>query len=138
MMNVNNSNLAQNPSSPSTKLSSYEIEQSTNNTLKKTKKIETGTNSNNNLRVSEKSNNKSLSSSDIKGEFNKKKEIHKNNKLIRNKTVSLADSNRKIRVKFKKDFVTTIVVESYKKYNVDMSYNDTETGEKTKCRCVIF
>lgn len=95
-------------------------------------------NSNNRLGVTDKSTNKSMSSSDIKTEIQAKKNNVSNQKLMRNKTVSLMDSNKKSKVKFKKDFVQIIQVESYKKYNVDMSYNEGETNESTKCRCIIF
>lgn len=104
----------------------------------KKRKSETDT-SNNKFGSTDKSTSKSMSSSDIKREPKNKKESNANNqKLMRNKTVSLLDSNKKTRVKFKKDFVQTIQVESYKKYNVDMSYNDSESTETTKCRCSIF
>ena len=60
----------------------------------------------------------------------------KSQKLKRNKTVVL-DTKKKYRVKFKNDFVKIINVESYKKYNIDVSTNE-ENGETTKCRCLIF
>jgi len=138
MINVNNSNTGQLITTSSKKVTPVEMDQSLNNTSKKKKKNETADTSNNRLGVSDKSTNKSLSSSDIKGDINLKKEIPKNNKLMRNKTVSLADSKKKARVKFKKEFVSIVVVESYKKYNVDMSYNDSESNETTKCRCLVF
>ena len=68
---------------------------------------------------------------------NEKENMAKSQKLKRNKTVCL-ETKKKFRVKFKNDFVQTIAVESYKKYNVDMSNNDGESGETTKCRCEIF
>jgi hypothetical protein len=40
---------------------------------------------------------------------------------------------------FKKKFAEVVIVESYKKYNVDLSYNDpVSQGETTRCRCQIF
>jgi len=105
---------------------------------KQRRKSDSGDISNNKLGVSDKSTNKSLSSSNIKGDPKLNREIPKNNKLMRNKTVSLADSKKKVRVKFKRDFISTVEVESYKRFNVDMSNNESETNESTKCRCLIF
>jgi hypothetical protein len=50
------------------------------------------------------------------------------------------DKNRKVKkLTFRKKFVDHVIVESYKKYNIDLSYTDPEiNGEKTRCRCQIF
>ncbi len=136
MINANNSNSIQ-ITPTKTKLSNSVIESSL---TKKKKKTENDT-SNTRLGQSDKSTSKSLSTSDVNAEMQIKKEIPKspkNNKITRNKTVALGESNNKNSVKFKKDFVNTVVVESFKKYNVDMSYNEAEPDESTKCRCFIF
>lgn len=137
MINANNSNSIQIIPAANRKFSNSVMDSSL---TKKKKKTDNADTSNTKLGHSDKSTNKSLSSSDVKAEMQIKKEITKspNNKLTRNKTVAVGEANKKNRVKFKKDFVSTVVVESYKKYNVDMSYNDTETNESTKCRCLIF
>jgi hypothetical protein len=42
-------------------------------------------------------------------------------------------------VSFKdKNFLDVVNVESYKKYNVDMSYNEPEHEDTTRCKCLIF
>jgi hypothetical protein len=106
---------------------------------KKKNKAENSDISNTKLGNSDKSTNKSLSTSDVKGDNQIKKETLKSpNRLTVNKKVALSESNKKNRVKFKKNFVDMVVVESYKKYNMDMSYNDAEPNESTKCRCLIF
>ena len=87
--------------------------------------------------------NKIITSTEIKTENQFQLEKEKANptkssqKLQMNKAIGLKTKN-KFRVKFKNDFVHTIAVKSYKKYNVDMSYNEAESGERTKCRCRIF
>ena len=37
-----------------------------------------------------------------------------------------------------KNFLDIVNVESYKKYNVDMSYNEPEHEETTRCKCFIY
>jgi hypothetical protein len=37
-----------------------------------------------------------------------------------------------------KNFLDVVNVESYKKYNVDMSYNEPEHEETTRCKCLIY
>jgi len=112
--------------------------------LNKLKKIENGSSSNN-LINRETAIDKSINKSDNYSSENNKVETQKRKsfspmigKFQRNKTVCLNNKKGKNRVKFKKNFVTTIVVESYKKYNVDMSFNDIEGNEGAKCRCLIF
>jgi len=53
---------------------------------------------------------------------------------------SSVDKNRKLKkLTFRKKFVDLVMVESYKKYNIDLSYGDPVIiGEKTRCRCQIF
>jgi len=108
------------------------------NYYKKKKTSETTEASNSRLGATDKSVSKSLSTRDLKGEIQMKKDFQKNSKIIRNKTLSLADSNKKARVKFKRDFISTVEVESYKKYNEDMSNSESEAHETTKCRCLVF
>ena len=43
------------------------------------------------------------------------------------------------KVAFKKKFLDIVYVESYKKYNIDLSYGDpVNSSESTRCRCLIF
>jgi hypothetical protein len=69
-----------------------------------------------------------------------KSQISNSPKLIRKKTVivDVKDAKKKLRVKFKNDFVQIVAVESYKKYNIDVSTNEGDYRESTKCRCLIF
>lgn len=62
-------------------------------------------------------------------------------KMRNNKSNNLAEKNKKMkkRVNFReKNFLEVVIVESYKKYNVDMSYNEPDSEETTRCRCLIF
>lgn len=113
-----------------------------NSSHKKKKKSEIVDISANKLGTTEKSTNKTINTSDIRDHSpvrkNKDKDKDKLPKLNRNKTISVSTIKKKIGVKFKKDFIQTVSVESYKKYNIDMSTNDQESHETTKCRCLIF
>jgi hypothetical protein len=42
------------------------------------------------------------------------------------------------KVSFSKNIVDTIIVESYKKYNLDMSYDESGKSDTIKCKCLIF
>ncbi len=56
-----------------------------------------------------------------------------------NKSNSNSHKKPKKRVVWKSQkFVDMVDVESYRKYNVDMSYNEPEQQETTRCRCLIF
>jgi len=135
MINTNNPNST--PLVSINKKSSSSVMESS--LSKKKNKAENSDTSNTKLGNTDKSTNKSLSTSDVKGDNKIKKETLKSpNKLTLNKTVALSESNKKNRVKFEKNFVHVVAVESYKKYNMDMSYNDAEQNESTKCRCLIF
>jgi hypothetical protein len=61
------------------------------------------------------------------------------NKRNRSK-IDIADSNKiKKKVTFKeKNFLEIVSVESFKKYNVEMSYNEGEGNETTRCKCIIY
>lgn len=62
-------------------------------------------------------------------------------KTIKGKSNNLIKANKRMKkkVNFKENnFLDIVLVESYKKYNVDMSYNESEKGETTRCRCSIF
>jgi hypothetical protein len=59
-------------------------------------------------------------------------------KKARSKSNLTVNKKQKRRVAFEKNFVNITYVESYKKYNVDMSYNDPEPQETTRCRCIII
>jgi len=54
--------------------------------------------------------------------------------------IDMADSNKiKKKVTFKeKNFLEIVSVESFKKYNVEMSYNENESNETTRCKCIIY
>lgn len=48
-------------------------------------------------------------------------------------------TKRKKKVNFReKNFVDIVNVESYKKYNVDISMDVRGSNEKVRCRCIIF
>jgi hypothetical protein len=42
------------------------------------------------------------------------------------------------RVSFNKTLVDTVIVESFKKYNIDMSYEDSGKSDTIKCKCLIY
>lgn len=58
----------------------------------------------------------------------------------RNRSKVDIDSNKiKKKVTFKeKNFLDIVSVESFKKYNVEMSYNENESNETTRCKCIIY
>jgi hypothetical protein len=82
----------------------------------------------------------------IKSEKSLNKSVNKSQsqsnspKLKRNKSIIIEtkDVKKKLRVKFKNDFVHMVAVESYKKFNIDVSTNEGDNRESTKCRCLIF
>ena len=49
------------------------------------------------------------------------------------------NSKKGKRVSFSKNMVDTVIVESYKKYNVEMSYEESPSKQETiKCKCLIY
>jgi hypothetical protein len=42
------------------------------------------------------------------------------------------------RVQFNKNYLDVVYVESYKKYNIDVSMNGQEQSDIVRCRCLIF
>ena len=137
MINNDNSSTGQLPSLGKRPISLNELESSS---VLRRKKTETGENSTTKLGLTtdkSTSNNKTLNSSENRESKSKKKE-KESQKLIRNKTMNLPQQKKKSGVKFKKDFIQTINVESYKKYNMDMSNNESESNQSVKCRCEIF
>jgi len=68
------------------------------------------------------------------------KNIVKENSFIE-KVEKINLSKKKLRVKFKKNLIEIIPIESFKKYNYEMNFeeNGIERSGKTKsCRCLIF
>jgi hypothetical protein len=58
---------------------------------------------------------------------------------IKRGSKSSAVTKKGKRVCFSKILVDTVIVESYKKYNMDMSYEDSNNKQETiKCKCLIF
>ena len=45
---------------------------------------------------------------------------------------------RRKKAVFRKNFLDVVYVESYKKYNVDMSTDQQEENQIVRCKCVIF
>jgi hypothetical protein len=60
--------------------------------------------------------------------------------LNRSKTsIQKEQKKSKRRVTFReKQFLDIVNVESYKKYNMDMSYCEPDHEEPTRCRCLVF
>jgi hypothetical protein len=71
---------------------------------------------------------------------NKERE-RKKSKPTLNRSKTKSESNKKSRKKvtFKeRNFLDIVNVESYKKYNANMSFNEPGSEETTRCRCLIF
>ncbi len=64
-----------------------------------------------------------------------KKEKSKSNNDI---PVNISRRTNKKRVRFTDPFADPVNVESFKRFNLGMSYNETEQEEPTRCKCVIF
>ncbi len=62
------------------------------------------------------------------------------NKKLRSKTEKEGGNKKfKKKVTFKeKNFLDIVTVESFKKYNVDMSFNEMEPHESIRCKCIIY
>ncbi len=59
-------------------------------------------------------------------------------KLSNNTGATIKKGKRRVSWR-EKDMIVIQDVESYRKYNVDMSYNEPEaSGETTRCRCIII
>lgn len=51
---------------------------------------------------------------------------------------SVMKKGKKKRVTFSKNYLDVVYMESYKRYNVDVSTNGQEQNEIVRCRCSIF
>ncbi len=51
---------------------------------------------------------------------------------------SVSKKTKKRRVMFNKNYLDVVYVESYKRYNIDVSSNGPEQNENVRCRCSIF
>jgi hypothetical protein len=72
---------------------------------------------------------KKISNSRLESSFQKKSKS----------TVSSPDRRvKRRRVVFNKNFVEIVNVESYKKYNVDISEMNNDQHEKVTCKCMIY
>jgi hypothetical protein len=67
-----------------------------------------------------------------------KSNIDKSGSLVPNKRIPRKTVSKGKKVSFNKNLVDTVVVESYKKYNIDMSYDESSKPETTKCKCLVF
>ena len=67
------------------------------------------------------------------------KKICYSGKNMKNSNFSPKNDLKEKKVKFKKNFLQVINVESWKKYNLDNSNSEpVKKGEKIHCRCLIF
>jgi hypothetical protein len=55
-----------------------------------------------------------------------------------NKTNMVPKKPKKRRVQFSRNYLDVVYVESYKKYNIDVSMNGQDQGDIIRCRCLIF
>jgi len=57
---------------------------------------------------------------------------------LQNKPNQVNKRSKRRRVQFNKNYLDVVYVESYKKYNIDVSLNGQEQNDIVRCRCCIF
>jgi hypothetical protein len=82
---------------------------------------------------------------DIRNNSSSKKKISKSPTLRKEKSksnnelqVNISRRTHRKKVKFSDPFVDPVNIESFKKFNLGMSYSEAEPEETTRCKCVIF
>jgi hypothetical protein len=82
---------------------------------------------------------------DIKNNSTSKKKISKSPTLRKDKSksnnelqVNISRRAHRKKVKFSDPFVDPVNIESFKKFNLGMSYSEAEPEVTTRCKCVIF
>ncbi len=78
---------------------------------------------------------KSKSKKDTGSTVNSRKEKSKSKNESQG---NISKRTNKKRVKFADPFVDPVNIESFKRFNLGMSYNEAEPEETTRCKCVIF
>jgi len=58
--------------------------------------------------------------------------------ILQNKPNQVNKRSKRRRVQFNKNYLDVVYVESYKKYNIDVSLNGQEQNDIVRCRCIIF
>jgi hypothetical protein len=102
-----------------------------------------------------KNNRSNISDNQNKRKTSSAEKLNKNEDRKLSNTVNLNNSNvatavsplkrkqtnrkgKKRRVVFSKNWLDVVHVESYKKYNIDVSTNEPETNNIVRCKCLIF